>query len=137
MPGFKSLESPFCLQNQNLRLKNPYFTGGFLSNSTTYLGPTRGTPWHGDARLASPAGAPLNRVYFLARGEENQLLPQKSRESMARLFSSSFLPFYNSAGLEFTLSFFEGLVRAVPCFELRFLPDQRLFRFLEKLSEAG
>ncbi len=95
-----------------------------------------GTPWHGDAQLASPVGTPLHRVCFLARGEENQLIPQKSSQSIARLFSSSFLPFYNSAGLDFTLSFFEEVVKAVPCFELRFLPDKRVFRFLERLSGA-
>ena len=45
-----------------------------------------GTPWHGEAGLASPAKAPLTRIYFLKHGEKNELVVQKPSDSISRLF---------------------------------------------------
>jgi len=89
-----------------------------------------GTPWHGDAGLASPGRAPLSRVYFLKHGPKNEILKQGPVESMTRLFTCSFLPFYSSEALDFTLGFFEEVVKAIPCHEIRFLPDRRITEFI-------
>ena len=94
-----------------------------------------GTPWHGDAVLASPARAPLTRVYFLKRGRENELVPLGMAESAGNLISCSFLPFYDPEALSFTLVFFEEVVRAVPCYELRSLPDKRVVEFINNIVE--
>jgi hypothetical protein len=94
-----------------------------------------GTPWHGEARLASPARAPLTRVYFLKRGWENELVPLRMAESTGNLISCSFLPFYDPEALSFTLVFFEEVVRAVPCYELRSLPDKRVVEFINNIVE--
>jgi hypothetical protein len=93
-----------------------------------------GTPWHGEARLASPARAPLRWVYFLHHGQKNEFLPTKGAQAIARFFTSSFVPFYYPAGLEFTLGFYEEVTKEVPCYELRFAPDERVMRYLEGLS---
>lgn len=93
-----------------------------------------GTPWHGEARLASPARAPLRWVYFLHHGQKNEFMPTKGAQAIARLFTSSFVPFYYPAGLEFTLGFYEEVTKEVPCYELRFAPDERVMRYLEGLS---
>jgi hypothetical protein len=89
-----------------------------------------GTPWHGDAILASPARAPLTRVYFLKRGRENELVPLRIAESTANLIACSFLPFYNRKALDFTLLFFEEIFKTVPGYELRFLPDKEVVEFI-------
>jgi len=89
-----------------------------------------GTPWHGEAALACPARAPLTRVYFLKHAKKNELVPQGTTESVVRLFASSFLPFYSSGGLEFTLALLEKIVRTVPCSELRFVPDETVVEFM-------
>jgi hypothetical protein len=83
-----------------------------------------GTPWHGDAGLASPARAPLTTVYFLEKGQKNELIAQKPSDSISRLFACSFPPFYNRDALNFTLAFLEDVVKNVPCYELRFKPDK-------------
>lgn len=90
-----------------------------------------GTPWHGEAGLASPARAPLSQVYFLEKGSKNELVSQKRAEAVGRLFACSFLPFYSHEGLAFTLGFLEDVVKATPCHVLKFLPDRKVIEFLE------
>jgi hypothetical protein len=90
-----------------------------------------GTPWHGEAMLASPSQAPVTAVYFLEKGQKNELLAQKTSHSISRLFACSFPPFYNRDALDFTLNFLEGVVKRVPCSELKFTPDESVKEFIE------
>ena len=91
-----------------------------------------GTPWHGEAGLASPAGAPLTKVYFLNKGHNNELVSQKPANSVSRLFACCFPQFYNHEALDFTLSFLEGVVKNVPCFELSFKPDKSVIELIQE-----
>ena len=91
-----------------------------------------GTPWHGEAGLASPAKAPLTRIYFLKHGEKNELVAQKPSDSISHLFVCSFPPFYSGEGIDFTLGFLEGVVRNVPCYELKFIPDKSVVEFIQE-----
>jgi hypothetical protein len=93
-----------------------------------------GTPWHGEAMLTSPARSPLWRIYVLSRGIKNELVSMKESEGVARLFACCFPPFYSQQGLAFTLDFFEQLVKAVPCYELKFVPDKHVVEYIKKLS---
>jgi hypothetical protein len=90
-----------------------------------------GTPWHGEAGFASPEKAQLTRIFLLRHGEKNnELVPLKKTEASARLFACSFPPFYSREGLEFTLDFLGEIANAVPCYELRFIPDERIAEFI-------
>jgi hypothetical protein len=91
-----------------------------------------GTPWHGEARLSSPARAPLTRVYFLCHGQRNLLLPQRPTAALGRLFACCFPLFHNPEALEFTLGFFEAVAHRVPCYALHFVPDARVVKFLQQ-----
>ena len=91
-----------------------------------------GTPWHGEAELASAARAPLKAIFFLRRGDRNALTAKVHAEAAALLFSRSFPLFYSSAGLEFTLEFYDRLTRAVPCYELRVVPNRQVIEFIRK-----
>jgi hypothetical protein len=91
-----------------------------------------GTPWHGEARLSSPARAPLSRVYFLRHGQHNALLPQRPTTALGRLFACCFPPFHNPAALDFTLGLLEEVTQAVPCYELGFLPNASVIAFLQR-----
>jgi hypothetical protein len=93
-----------------------------------------GTPWHGEAEMACSARAPLKRVYFLQHGPKNERVATGEAEPVARLFASSFLPFYHPEALGFTLSFLEEIVKTVPCCGLRFLPDESAVEFILSLS---
>jgi len=90
-----------------------------------------GTPWHGEAMLASASRAPLTAIYFLEKGKKNELVGQKPSDSISRLFACSFSPFYNRDALDFTLSFLEDVVKNVPCYELKFTPDKSVVEFVK------
>jgi hypothetical protein len=95
------------------------------SNGTVWM---YGTPWHGEAAMASPARAPLKGIYLLRHGHgmSNALVPQPRSQAITRLLASSFPPLYSRDALDFTLGFFDEVVRAVPCYELSFTPDERV-----------
>jgi len=91
-----------------------------------------GTPWHGEGELSAPSSAPLKRIFFLKHGTENRLTRLGKVEAAARLFSCSFPTFYNTDGLDFTLSFFDEMTSTVPCYELSFIPDQSVVEFIRE-----
>jgi len=67
----------------------------------------------------APRRAPLRRAgHPLAEGV------------IARLLALSFPPLYSRDTLAFTLGFFDQLVQAVPCNELRFVPDEHVIALL-------
>lgn len=82
-----------------------------------------GTPWHGDAGVASPLRARLHSLFLLEQAPVNELLPVAPARAAAELFARSFVPHYIESGIQFTLSFLDGLTRAVPASIFRFLPE--------------
>jgi hypothetical protein len=95
-----------------------------------------GTPWHGEAELTSPGRAPITRIYFLSKGIKNELVPLRKSDAASRLFACSFPPFYSREGLDFTLSFLKEVVENIPCYELRFSPDERAVEFVLSSSSS-
>lgn len=82
-----------------------------------------GTPWHGDAGVASPDRAPLSAVYMLEQAPANGLSPLSQSSAAAELFARAFVPHYLKGGIQFTLNFLDQLTRSVPCSVLRFTPS--------------
>jgi hypothetical protein len=89
-----------------------------------------GTPWHGDARHASPRSAPVTALYLLEHGDTTQLTPLTASLAGVRLFTMSIPAFYCQDAVAFTLDFINRLVEAVPCFALPFVPDKRVVDLL-------
>ncbi|HXO88916.1 MAG TPA: hypothetical protein VN885_09710 [Candidatus Acidoferrales bacterium] len=83
-----------------------------------------GTPWHGDAGIASPDAAPLSRIYLLEHASKTQLVSLSPGRAAAELFTRSFVPHHSQEGLQFTLRFLERVTREIPCSVFRFLPDK-------------
>jgi hypothetical protein len=83
-----------------------------------------GTPWHGEAKLASTSRAPLAAVYLLAQAKENELRELPPAVAVARLFGCTFPPFHNAEAIAFTMSMLERIVSRVPVRELRFTLDR-------------
>ena len=50
--------------------------------------------------------------------------------AIARLLALSFPPLYSRDTLAFTLGFCDQLMQAVPCNELRFVPDEHVIALL-------
>jgi hypothetical protein len=84
-----------------------------------------GTPWHGEAEMASAQRTPVDRIFFLARGAKNELRPLAEADAVMRLIACSFVPFHRRSALDFTLSFLQQVTSSVPCAEFRFVPDER------------
>jgi len=93
-----------------------------------------GTPWHGEAEIASPEKGLLAKIFFLRHGEKNEIVSLRKAEGVARLFTSCFPPFYHQQAIEFTLAFFNEVVKTIPCYELTFLPDQGVVAFIDGLT---
>src|SRR5215469_10591310 len=74
-----------------------------------------GTPWHGEAKLACSTRTPLTHIFFLGRGEHNEVVSVRPSESVARLMACSFVPFYSPSALDYVLAFFERVTEAIPC----------------------
>jgi hypothetical protein len=91
-----------------------------------------GTPWHGEAELASAQRTVVSRIFFLGRGEKNEVLPLAGADAVSRLVSCSFVPFHSRSGLNFTLAFLQQVTKAVPCVEFRVFPDQRAVDFVRR-----
>jgi hypothetical protein len=91
-----------------------------------------GTPWHGEAQLAMPNHAELSRIFFLRQARSNEIKELNFGEAVAKFFACGFPPFYSSAGLEFTLSFYEAAARALPCCELNFTREEGLCDFINR-----
>jgi hypothetical protein len=89
-----------------------------------------GTPWHGEARLASNKGCPLTAVFVLEHAPANEVDPLKPAQAASFLLARSFPTFWDSAGMEGTLDFIHEIVERIPCFRLGFVPDERVVSFL-------
>jgi hypothetical protein len=89
-----------------------------------------GTPWHGEAELASPARAPLTSVFFLRHGSENKLRAKSGANAASLLFARSFPVFYSPDGLQYSLEMYDRVAKSVPCHELDVVPNQQVVDFL-------
>ena len=91
-----------------------------------------GTPWHGDALLASPRSGELAAVFFLNHGTTHAVAPTGGSRAAARLFSCSFLPFHSAEAVDRTMAAVEQVTRNVPCYELWFAPDPTVIDVLKR-----
>jgi hypothetical protein len=82
-----------------------------------------GTPWHGDAGIASPGSARLSHIYILEQAPANELVPMARSMATAEIFARSFVPRHAPEALNFALQFIEQLARELPCDTFRFLPQ--------------
>jgi hypothetical protein len=82
-----------------------------------------GTPWHGEAKFGSPRGVKLEKIFFLRHSQKNTLRPLTRIQSVLKMLQCSFPPYWDAAGMEFTMGLFEKLANHIPCNELAFRPD--------------
>lgn len=82
-----------------------------------------GTPWHGDAGIAAQACCKLNRIFILEHGPQNEILALPHAAATAELFTRTFVPHYDPAGIDRTLRFLEKVVARIPISRFRFVPD--------------
>ncbi|MBU0605104.1 MAG: hypothetical protein KKH77_02315 [Candidatus Omnitrophica bacterium] len=92
-----------------------------------------GTPWHGDVSECSSGTAPLKKIYFIGHSDNNSSVKLSPSEASARLVACSFSPFWDTSGMAFILDFASGLSEKIPSFDLGFLPDKTIAKFLREI----
>ncbi len=92
-----------------------------------------GTPWHGEAKFGSPQSARLDKIFFIRHGDANSVREMKGAEPVQSLLTCSFPPYWDSAGMKFTLEFFSEMTAVVPCYELFFKPNMSVIELIKKV----
>jgi len=82
-----------------------------------------GTPFHGDAILASPRSGDLAGVFFLHHAPAHAAVPAEPSLAAAHLMSCAFVPFYDPQAIAKTFDAVDRAIRSVPCYDLWFAPD--------------
>jgi hypothetical protein len=94
-----------------------------------------GTPWHGDAGIASPQAAPLYRTYLLEHGCRTELAGVSKGRAAAEFLARCFVPHYSADAMAFSLEFLERVAQQTPCFAFRFLPDNSAVEVIRRAAE--
>ena len=81
-----------------------------------------GTPWHGDAGVASPECTRLTAIFLLEQSPVDELQPLPQAQAAAELFARAFVPHYRKSALQFSLEFSDRVTRSVPNSIFRFAP---------------
>lgn len=93
-----------------------------------------GTPWHGEYTGVSPEGVPVEKVFFLRHAESNSVERKNEIAAASMLLTRSFPPLWDAEGMRFTLDFCAQFVNAVPCYELGFVPSERIIQFVRSVE---
>jgi hypothetical protein len=96
-----------------------------------------GTPWHGDAELASPRSGPLAGLFFLRHGAAHATSPLDPATAAAQLFSCAFLPFYDRDAVSRTVDAIERIIGAAPTSVLAFTPTRSTIEYITALNRSG
>ena len=92
-----------------------------------------GTPWHGDVKVCSPERAPLEKIFFLKHAKVSKVERIEGIAATSKLLVCSFPTFWDKKGMEFTLGFIDKLVGEVSCYELDFVPDERVLDLVKSI----
>ncbi|MGH9687217.1 MAG: hypothetical protein ACRD5K_09015 [Candidatus Acidiferrales bacterium] len=94
-----------------------------------------GTPWHGDAGIASPQAAPLHRAYLIEHGGRTEFIDVTKGRAAAELLARCFVPHYSADAMDFTLGFLARVAQETPCRVFRFLPDKSAVEAIGRASD--
>ncbi len=92
-----------------------------------------GTPWHGEGKFGSPGSARLDHIFFIRHGRENSISKSNKAHSVTQFLKCSFPPFWDAAGMDYSMDLFSDLAAAVPCRALSFKPDRSIIEFVDSL----
>lgn len=89
-----------------------------------------GTPWHGEGKFGSPGSAKLDQIFFIKHASENSILKSNNAHTVTQLLKCSFPPFWDAAGMDYSMGVFSDLAAAVPCRTLSFKADSSIIEFV-------
>jgi hypothetical protein len=97
----------------------------------------RSTPFNGEFKTKVNRSAPLRAIFYLRHGDRNYLKPLTPIEFVSLairevVVPTSLLSVHSANDLSKMTDFCADLVSEVPCYELYFVPDDNIWRFIEK-----
>ena len=92
-----------------------------------------GTPWHGEGKFGSPGSVKLDQIFFINHARENSIMKSNNAQSVTQFLQCSFPPFWDTAGMEYSMDVFSELAAAIPCQLLSFKPDKSIVEFIDNL----
>ncbi|MDO9263996.1 MAG: hypothetical protein Q7U02_08510 [Desulfosalsimonadaceae bacterium] len=91
-----------------------------------------GTPWPGEAGYALNQAAPLKGMFFLNKGDKNNIRELKTSEAIAGLMPVVSIPWYDREKVDLMMSFCDDVIGNVPMYELTFVPDESIVDVLAR-----
>ena len=82
-----------------------------------------GTPWPGEAGIASNCRAPLQKIFFLEKDGKNEVRAAGIHESLQKIMPVISLPWYDDKRLSGYLDVCGAVLEQTPAFVLSFTPD--------------
>ena len=92
-----------------------------------------GTPWHGEAELATAQRAPLTAVLLIRKAAAARLVPLAPSHAAARLLACAFFPFYDADAIGSGMECVSHLVQQIPCLELELARNPAFIELLQAL----
>lgn len=92
-----------------------------------------GTPWHGEAKAASPEAVPVEKVFVLNHASLNQAERMTPVSAVSQLLRCVSPAFWDDEGVAFTVEFLSALVREIPVYRLGFVPDGSAVEYVRRL----
>jgi hypothetical protein len=90
-----------------------------------------GTPWPGEGGMAFSQKAPLTKLCFLFKDDENTLTGLKKKEALRQIITQCFPALWDRESIHFGMEFCGSLLEALPTFRFGFVPDQSAVEFIE------
>jgi hypothetical protein len=79
-----------------------------------------GTPWHENPKLCSPMGVPLERLFFPTRERQDGIRDISAPESVVKLMTTAFVPYYRPDAVERILDRFLMVSQNLPVHSLKY-----------------
>ena len=97
-----------------------------------------GTPWCGKDGINQNKRVPLAGICFLKRGQENEIRRLSEKEAIGQVIYQTLHAFKAVQNLDLLLNLVDRLVREIPVFELKNLPEEAAARLsYETMSRAA
>ena len=92
-----------------------------------------GTPWHGDAGLADPAGVRLEAIFFIGHAPENRAAPIGAGHAASQMLARSFPTFWRKEGMQYSAGLTAEIAQSVPRFQFDFAPGRPAVEYVREL----
>jgi hypothetical protein len=90
-----------------------------------------GTPWPGEGKMASSQKAPLKKIHFLFKDNQNTLIPLEKKEALGQIVTQCFPALWDRESIGFVMEFCGALLEDIPSFRFGFVPDESAVEFIE------